>query len=87
MDEITFEDMLFHYEGKLREAAEEIQNLRNQLKKVTAELDGAWKGHAAETCRVELETIDNELNKSNSELSEALVKLSAVGELLADENV
>lgn len=87
MDEITFEDMLFHYEGKLREAAEEIQNLRNQLKRITAEFDGVWKGQAAETCRVKLETIDNELNKSNNELSEALIKLSAVGELLADESL
>lgn len=83
MDEITFDDMLFHYEGKLKEASEEIQNIKNQIKKVNALLNSGWSGKAADACREKLEYVAGELMKSDSEISEALTKLSAVGELLA----
>lgn len=84
MDEITFDDMLFHYEAKLKEASEEIQNIKRQIKQIIAALDSGWSGKAAAACREKLEYIAGELAKSDGEISEALIKLSAVGELLAD---
>ena len=84
MDEITFDDMLFHYEAKLKEASEEIQNIKKQIKKMGAVFDSGWSGKAAAACREKLEYVAGELAKSDSEISEALIKLSAVGELLAD---
>ena len=84
MDEITFTDMLFHYEGKLKESSEEIQNIKNQINKLNAVIDSSWSGKAASACREKLDYVINELAKTESEISDALVKLSAVGELLAD---
>lgn len=84
MDEITFDDMLFHYEAKLKEASEEIQNIKKQIKQINATFDSGWSGKAATACREKLEYVAGELDKSHSEISEALIKLSVVGELLAD---
>ena len=86
MDEITFEEILFHYERKLRAAADEIQSLRNQLNRTVSALDSVWTGLAASSCQNKLETIDRELNKASGELSEAFTKLFAAKELLAKDD-
>lgn len=82
MEEITFEDVLTHYQLKLREAAEEIEGARNLLKKGGAELDYGWKGEAADALRIKLEEITSELVKALSNISEAQIKLSAISEEL-----
>ncbi len=86
MDEITFEDMLVHYEGKLQEAADELQNLRHSLKDVLAILESSWSGRAADACRRKLEEVGSHTAKSANALSDAQLQLSKIGELLfADE--
>lgn len=84
MDEITFEDILNHYEVKLRESSEEIQNIKNTLKRCISLSESSWKGLAADSFRLKLENINSELNKSYGELSLALTKLSDIGNLLAE---
>lgn len=87
MEEITFVDVLTHYQMKLKEASDEVETIRNQLKKAQSHVDSGWGGDAADACRLQLESVDGELTKTLSELSEALVKLSAIGELLAEEPI
>ncbi len=84
MEEITFTDILTHYELKLQETSEGLQDVKNTIKKALAIIESGWKGQAADACRIKLEEINSEINKSASELSEAMAKLSAIGELLAD---
>lgn len=85
MNEITFADVLSHYQLKLKEAYDEVETLKNQIKKAEASIDSGWKGMAADACRHKLETVNGELAKTQTELSEALIKLSAIGEQLAEE--
>ena len=84
MEEITFVDMMFHYEEKLKESSEGIQSIKNQINKLNAVIDSSWSGKAASACRDKLDFVIEELAKTESEISEALVKLSAVGEILVD---
>lgn len=85
MNEITFEDILTHYQGKLQEAAEELQNIRKQVKDVAVVVDSSWNGKAAQACRNKLDEINQELSKAGSELSEALTKLLVISDAYADE--
>lgn len=78
MEEITFEDMLTHYQLKLKEASDGIETLKNYLRRAQMCLDDGWKGTAADACRCKLETVNGELAKAQAELSDALTKLSAI---------
>lgn len=84
MDEITLEDMLLHYESKLKEAADEIQCIQSQMQKMMLLLDDGWRGEAAEACRDKLQSVIEELTRADGDLSDAMVKLSAMGALLTE---
>ena len=85
MDEITFEDVLTHYQLKLKEAFDEVEMVKNELKKAQADVQTGWSGEAAEACHGKLEAIQLDLGKSLAELSQAQVKLSVIGDLLNEE--
>lgn len=85
MEEITFMDVLTHYQIKLREASDDVENIRKQLKKAQNCVEMGWSGPSAEACLLKLEYINSEMNKTLAEMSEALTRLSAVEELLLDE--
>lgn len=85
MDEITFEDVLTHYQLKIKEAFDEVETVKNELKKAQAGLETGWSGEAAEACHTKLETIQQDLAKTLAELSQAQVKLSVIGDLLTEE--
>ena len=85
MNEITFEDVLTHYQLKLKEVYDEVETLKTQIKSAQAIIDSGWKGMAADACRQKLEIVNGGLAKTQAELSEALVKLFAIGEQLAEE--
>lgn len=87
MDEITFEDMLSHYQNKLQEASDEIQSIRNLMKQALGALEAGWSGAAAQSCRLKLETVNQEIVRADGELSEAMTRLSAIGDLLAEEEI
>lgn len=87
MEEITFLDVLTHYRMKLKETSDAIENINAQIKKAEGHLDMGWTGQAADACRLKLDTVHTELTKTLSELSEALVKLSAIGDLLAEDDI
>lgn len=82
MDEITVEDMLLHYESRLKEAAEEIQRIQTQMQRMTLLLEDGWRGEAADACRDKLQSVIEELTRADGDLSDAMVKLSALGALL-----
>lgn len=85
MEEITFLDVLTHYQMKLKEVSDEVETIKTQIKKAEGHIDTGWTGTAAEACRLKLETVNNELGKTLAEMSEALIKLSAIGDALAEE--
>lgn len=85
MDEITFVDVLTHYQMKLKEASDEVETIKNQIKKAESHIDFGWTGAAADACRLKLESVNGELAKTLTEISEALIKLSAIGEFIAEE--
>ena len=85
MDEITFVDVLTHYQIKLKEASEEVETIKNQVKKAESHIDDGWIGTAAEACRLKLESVNGELAKTLTEISEVLVKLSAIAEVLTED--
>ena len=85
MDEITFEDILSHYQLKIQEANDGIQSVKNALKKANASIEAGWKGPSAEACTLKLEDVRAAIAKAESELSETMIKLSAIGDLAAEE--
>lgn len=84
MEEITFEDILTHYELKLKESSENLQSVSQSIKKSISVIDSGWKGSAADTCRIKLEDIVLDIGKIQGNISDAMTKLSVIGELLAD---
>lgn len=86
MDEITFADVLAHYNLKLKEVSDEVEALKNQLKKAKNHIDAGWSSPAADACRLKLEFIESEFTKTLTEISEAHIKLSVIGEVLAEED-
>ncbi len=87
MEEITFVDTLTHYQLKLKEASDEVEAMKNLVKKAESHIDSGWVGTAADTCRLKLDTVQNELTRTLTEISEALIKLSAIGEALAEDEI
>jgi len=85
VEEITFVDVLTHYQMKLREASNDVESIKNQIKKAEGHIDMGWSGEAADACRLKLDSINGELSKTLNEISEALNKLSAIGETLAED--
>ena len=85
MDEITFVDVLTHYQIKLKEASDEVETLKTHIKKAESHIDTGWSGAAADACRLKLESVNGELAKTLTEISETLIKLSAIGKVLAEE--
>ena len=85
MESITFEDVLIHYQTRLKETSDEIETIKSEIKKAESYIDSGWQGDAADVCRLKLETVNGELSKALSDISEALVKLSAINEELASE--
>lgn len=78
MQEITFEDVLTHYQLKLKELSDEIAELENELKKSHISIESGWKSEAADACTLKLETVENELGRIKSEISESQIKLTAI---------
>ncbi len=87
MEEITFEDILTHYSLKLKETSDEVETIKNLLKKAEGSIDSGWTGSAADACGLKLESVNGDLAKTLTEISEALIKLSAISESFAEENI
>lgn len=85
MEELSFNDVLTHYQLKIREASEEVEAVRNLLRKAQTHMDAGWAGPAADACRIKLETLQADLTKTLADLSEALNSLTAIGEAAAEE--
>lgn len=85
MEEITFLDALSHYETKLDALSQELERIKYQLNLSRQVLDETWKGPASEACKAKLDTLQPELNRVLSELSDARIRLGGIGELWQDE--
>lgn len=79
MDEITFEDVLSHYQNRLSDIYDQIQDLRNDVKLAIELVETGWKGHAADACMDKLNYYSEALYKADGEVSEALVQIAAIG--------
>lgn len=82
MEEITFTDILTHYQIKLREAIDEIERIRSDMNHAEERIETGWSGEAAEACRFKIHEIDRQASKALDDLSDALVKLSSIDEIL-----
>lgn len=78
MDEVTFQDVLSHYQLKLKEIDEELVTLRNDINKMNSIIDGGWSSLAATACVVKLDTVNKIVSKTQAEISSALVELCSV---------
>lgn len=78
MDEVTFQDVLSHYKLKLKEFYEEIETLKGNIIKMNSSIESSWSGKAADACVLKLAFVNEKFTKSQSEISEALVKLSSL---------
>ncbi len=87
MEEITFEDVLTHYSLKLKEVSDEVETMKNLLKKAESSIDTGWTGSAADACRLKIESVNGDLAKTLAEISEALTKLLAISDSFAEENI
>ena len=87
MEEITFEDILTHYSLKLKETCDEVESIKNLLKKAESTIDTGWSGSAADACRLKLESVNDELAKTLTRISEALIKLSVISESFAEGKI
>lgn len=79
MDEITFEDVLMHYQGKLQELSDQIQDIRSSVQQAHICAEEGWHGLAAAACMEKLDELSVELSRTDGDISEALVQLGAVG--------
>ena len=78
MDEITFGDVLIHYQHKLEETADQLTDLRSQLKAAQMTAEDCWEGQAGNACRDKLNELSMRLNRCESSISDSLVQLGAV---------
>lgn len=78
MDTICYEDILNHYQLKLKEAFDEVELLGSQLRKAEEQLEAGWTGPAAEACRNKLASVADVYTKALAEVSEAITKLSDI---------
>lgn len=85
MEEITFVDVITHYRMKLKEVSDEVEIIKNQVKKAESYIDFGWTGSAADACRLKLESVNGELAKTLTEISEVLIKLSSIDKALTEE--
>lgn len=85
MEEITFLDVLTHYQLKLKELTDELESMRHRVRLAEAQSEESWQGAASEAMRLHLHTAEEDLSRTLGELSEALTRLTAIGDLLAEE--
>lgn len=85
MDELTFTDVLTHYQIKLAETSEELEAIKTLIKKSENCILSGWEGASAEACKLKLEVIYNDLIKTLADISEAKNSLTAIGDIFEQE--
>lgn len=85
MDELTFIDVLAHYQIKLGEISEEIENVKTYIKKAQNSITSGWTSDAATECMLKLDSIYSEMTKTLVEISEAKTNLSAITNIVGEE--
>lgn len=50
MEEITYNDVLVHYENMMTDITDELQRLKDKLEKISVYSQQVWKGNAGEAC-------------------------------------
>ena len=78
MNEITFEDMLIHYESKVTELTDEITDVRNQFKRAIETAQISWRGRAAEAFEEKTMQMLAELTKADGLLSDVMTIIVAI---------
>lgn len=85
MQELTFEDVLTHYQMKVREVSDGMDTLKTILAKVQTAIESGYNGASSDALKDKLETVRHNIVKTQSQISEALVKLSALEQAYAEE--
>lgn len=78
MDAVTFEDVLSHYSNILQLAYEELDGIKTPMREAMEITETSWRGPSATACFTKLEEINICLERTKTELSDAMLKLSAI---------
>lgn len=72
MEEITYNDVLVHYQRMMADITDELQQLENSLEKISVFSQQTWKGKAGDACFEKLQELCDEVKKAAYESTRAL---------------
>lgn len=64
MEEITYNDVLVHYQRMMADITDELQQLENSLEKISVFSQQTWKGKAGDACFEKLQELCDEVKSS-----------------------
>lgn len=82
MEPITFDDTLLHYRLKLLEALDYANNASAGIDDALAVVEDGWQGKAGQACRIRLEEMKLETDKTQLSIEHAI---SLVNEVIAQQ--
>lgn len=63
MEEITYNDVLVHYERMMTDITDELQRLKDRLDKISVYSQQVWKGEAGNACFEKTQELCEEIRK------------------------
>lgn len=63
MEEITYNDVLLHYERMMTDITDELQQLKDRLEKISVYSQQVWKGEAGDACFEKTQELCEEIRK------------------------
>lgn len=84
MEEINFGDALVHYNNKLQEIADRVEELTAKVK-ITQEIAVNWKGMASEAFQDKLLLLNRNLSTCAGNISDAKQLLVGIGTAYEEE--
>ena len=72
MEEITYNDVLVHYQRMMADITDELQQLENSLEKISVFSQQMWKGKAGDACFEKLQELCDEVKNAAYESARAL---------------
>lgn len=75
MQEITYEDIIRHYQLKIGEISEELEKMQRMISKVNHDFEDAWSGVNADIFREKLYEVGERVRRTEDCLEEVQKKL------------
>ncbi len=78
MQEITYDDIIRHYQVKLGEIQEELEKMQNTLKDIEAESQETWSGPNADLFNEKMWTVKERVSRTEMNLDDAQQLLAKI---------